>query len=99
VLQVTHDAAALLAELRRGRRVPETYGLRVFAESSEPGAVTIGIGFSEAPAEGDQVSEHEGLKLFVASDLAEPLQDAAIDVVGDDGTARLVFRPQEILRN
>ena len=96
MLQITHGAAALLTELRDGQDVPDTYGVRVFAESTEPGEVTIGLGFADAPAAGDQITEQDGLKVFVAQELATPLQDAAIDVEGDNGDAsRLVFRPQD----
>ena len=96
MLQITHDAAELLTELRKGQDLPEDHGLRVFAESTEPaGEMTIGLGFTDAPAQGDQVTEQEGLKVFVAPELAAPLQDAAIDVTkADDGASRLVFRPQ-----
>jgi hypothetical protein len=49
--------------------------------------------------QGDQVTEQEGLKLFVAPELADPLTDAAIDVTkADDGASRLVFRPQSETR-
>jgi hypothetical protein len=42
------------------------------------------------------VTERDGLKVFVAPEVAEPLQDAAIDVTpADDGAQRLVFRPQD----
>ena len=95
MLQVTHGAAALLTELRNGQDVPETYGVRVFPESTQPGEVTIGLGFTDAPAEGDQVTEQDGLKVFVAPELAAPLEDAAIDVAQEDGASRLVFRPQD----
>lgn len=96
MLQITHDAAQLLTELRRGQDLPEDHGLRVFAETTEPaGEITIGLGFTDAPAQGDQVTEQEGLKVFVAPEVAAPLEDAAIDVTaGDNGTQRLVFRPQ-----
>jgi iron-sulfur cluster assembly protein len=95
VLQITQGAAALLTELRKGQDVPEDYGVRVFPESTQPGEVTIGLGFTDAPAEGDQVTEQDGLKVFVAPELAAPLEDAAIDVAQDDGASRLVFRPQD----
>jgi Fe-S cluster assembly iron-binding protein IscA len=94
VLQITQGAAALLTELRKGQDVPENYGLRVFPETTQPGEVTIGLGFTDAPAAGDQVTEKEGLKVFVAPELAAPLEDAAIDVTQEDGASRLVFRPQ-----
>ena len=99
MLQITHGAATFLSELRRGQEVPETYGLRVFPESTEPGEITIGLGFTDAPAEGDQVTEQDGLKVFVAPELATPLEDAAIDVAGDDGATKLIFRPQGELQN
>ena len=95
MLEITHGAAALLTELRNGQDVPAEYGVRVFPESTQPGEVTIGLGFTDAPAEGDQVTEQDGLKVFVAPELAAPLEDAAIDVAQDDGTSRLVFRPQD----
>jgi Fe-S cluster assembly iron-binding protein IscA len=95
VLQITHDAARLIVDLRRGQDLPDDHGLRVFAEASEPGEVTIALGFTDQPAKGDQVTEQEGLKVFVAPEVAAPLEDAAIDVTpADDGAQRLVFRPQ-----
>jgi iron-sulfur cluster assembly protein len=99
VLQITHSAASFLSEIRRGQDVPETYGLRVFPESTEPGEITIGLGFTDAPADGDQVTEQDGLRVFVAPELAMPLDDAAIDVAAEDGAARLIFRPQGELQN
>ena len=96
MLQITHDAAQLLTQLRREQQLPDDHGLRVFAESTEPGEVTIGLGFTDAPAQGDQVTEQEGIQVFIAPELAEPLEDAAIDVTpGANGATRLVFRPQE----
>lgn len=95
MLQVTHDAAQLISELRRGQSVPDDHGLRVFAESSDAGEITIGLGFTEAPFSGDQVTEQDGLKVFVAPEVAAPLEDAAIDVTpASNGAQRLVFRPQ-----
>jgi Fe-S cluster assembly iron-binding protein IscA len=96
VLEITHDAATLLAEIRRGQEVPDTYGLRVFPESTEPGEVTIGLGFTDEPAPGDQVTEQDGMRVFVAQELATPLEDTAIDITpGSNGASRLVFRPKE----
>jgi Fe-S cluster assembly iron-binding protein IscA len=95
VLEITQGAAALLTELKKGQEVPDDYGVRVFPESTEPGEITIGLGFADGPADGDQVTEQDGLKVFVAPELATPLQDAAIDVAQDNGAARLVFRPQD----
>ncbi|MGH2427845.1 MAG: hypothetical protein ACRDGV_02990 [Candidatus Limnocylindria bacterium] len=94
MLQITNGAAALLTELRRGQDVPDEYGLRIFPEAADAGEVTIGLGFADAPAAGDQVTEQEGMKVFVAPQLAEPLDNAMIDVAQQDGASRLVFKPQ-----
>jgi Fe-S cluster assembly iron-binding protein IscA len=95
VLEITHDAATLLFEIRRGQEVPDSYGLRVFPESTEPGEVTIGLGFTDEPVPGDQVSEQDGMRVFVAQELAAPLEDTAIDITpGTNGVSRLIFRPK-----
>lgn len=95
MLQITHAAAELLNEIRRDQEVPKDHGLRVFAETANDDEVSIGLGFTDAPAAGDQVTEQEGLKLFVAPEVATPLTDTAIDVTpADNGATRLVFRPQ-----
>lgn len=94
MLEITRGAAALLAELRQGQDVPEDYGLRVFPETNQPGEVTIGLGFTDQPAAGDQVAEQEGMKVFVAQELAAPLEDAAIDVTSENGAPQLMFRPK-----
>lgn len=95
MLEITHGAAALLTEIRRGQDVPADYGLRVFPEQSGPGELTIGLGFTDGPVAGDQITEADGMKVFVAEELAAPLEDAAIDVAQDTGPARLIFRPKE----
>lgn len=95
MLQITPSAAALLSDIRQGSDVPDSYGLRVYPEAAEAGEVTIGLGFTEEPATGDQVMEQEGLRVFVAPELAAPLDQAAIDVTDQEGAARLVFRPQD----
>jgi iron-sulfur cluster assembly protein len=95
VLQITHAAAELLAEVRREQDVPDDHGLRVFAETTNADEVSIGLGFTDTPAEGDEVTEQEGMKVFVAREVAAPLTDAAIDVTpATNGATRLVFRPQ-----
>ena len=95
MLEITHGAAALLTELRKGQDVPDDYGLRVFPETAEPGEVTIGLGFADQPVPGDQVTEADGMKLFVAQELAAPLEDATIDVAQENGEEQLVFRPKQ----
>jgi Fe-S cluster assembly iron-binding protein IscA len=43
----------------------------------------------------DLVSDHSGLRLFVAPEIAEPLSGAVMDVIAEDGESQLIFRPAE----
>jgi Fe-S cluster assembly iron-binding protein IscA len=95
VLNMTSDAAALLKEARNAAEVPDEYGVRIFAEQNTETGVSIGLGFAEAPFPGDEISEQEGVRLFVAQEVAGPLASTTIDAAKDDGEARLVLRPSE----
>ena len=94
MLQMTDRAADLLRNLRREAQLPDEAGVRVFSESAKTGEPTLSLGFAPDPAPGDQVAEHDGLRLFVAPELAEPLSEAVMDVMAaQDGESQLVFRP------
>ena len=99
MLQITPDAANFLSDLRDGQQVPETYGLRIFPESTEPDEITVALGFTDTPGDGDHVTEQDGLRVFVAPELAAPLEDAAIDVTAENGSPHLVFRPQSEIKD
>jgi Fe-S cluster assembly iron-binding protein IscA len=97
VLNMTSDAAQLLREARNAAEVPDNYGVRVFAEQDAAKGVSIGLGFAEEPFPGDEVSEQEGMRLFIAKEVAEPLAATTIDAAKEEGEgeARLVLRPSE----
>jgi Fe-S cluster assembly iron-binding protein IscA len=79
VLQVTESAVSVLREARTAQQVPESYGLRVFAQPDESGQPALALAFAEQPVEGDQVSEQAGTEVYVAPELAEPLADHLLD--------------------
>lgn len=90
MLQCTQAAASTIRQLRRQQAVPEAYGLRVFPTPASSGEVTIGLGFVESPVQGDQVNEVHGQRLFVAPEIADQLDELALDVTDDasnDGAA------------
>ena len=68
-----------------------------FPSRRRPARSASGSDSRTSPLDGDQVTEHDGLRVFVAPELAEPLDDAEIDVAAEDGTSRIVFRPQRQL--
>ena len=94
MLQVTARAATILKEARSQRGVPETFGLRV-AQPTSNSQSSVHLEFTEQPAPGDQVSEANGLRLFVAAEIAEPLTEQAIDAQGAEPGFDLVLREQD----
>ena len=80
MFQVSTAAATQLLEARRERSLPETAGLRVFGEPREGGAVALGLAFTELPAEDDQVTDADGLPVFVGPEVAEVLSSVTLDV-------------------
>lgn len=92
-MQITHEAASLLREVRRAADVPDTYGVRLYPEASNEQGVTVGLGFAEGPAAGDHVTEEEGIAVYVAPEIAAPLAGAVIDAEQQDGEPMLVIRP------
>ena len=94
MLEMTNRAATLLTELRRNSDIPDNAGVRVYGESTPEGQASLAIGFTEEPVPGDQVTETNGIKLFVAPEVAAPLQDAVMDVTGENGGSQLIFRPR-----
>ena len=90
MLQCTQAAATTIRHARQQQGIPDTYGLRVFPTPKPTGEVSIGLGFVEAPMQGDQVNEEHGERLFVAPEIADELAELALDVVsasGDNGAA------------
>ena len=95
MLQMTHKAAELLNQIRTTSDIPNEAGVRVYAEQASGDQVGIGVGFIDNPMPGDQVSEQDGVKLFVAPEVAGPLERTMIDVTRDNGESQLIFCPQE----
>lgn len=90
MLRITQQAAALLSETRAGVGAPNSYGVRFFAEAANQAGTQIGLDFVPQPSEGDQVSKQEGLPVYVALEVAEPLKEAVIDAKPVNGAPQLV---------
>jgi Fe-S cluster assembly iron-binding protein IscA len=84
MLHLSPTAVAVINELRRAEGVPDSHGIRLDGLPSPEGAVQIRLAFQESPAPKDVVGEAEGTKIFVAENLAAPLENALIDA-GTDG--------------
>ena len=92
MLTLTRTAASLLAESRERQGIPDDASLRVAAtvaqNGDEPG---ITLGFVDQPYNGDQVGTVHGMAICVAPEVADALDDAAIDVEDRDGNPHLVL--------
>lgn len=91
MLQISDGAVTVLDEARETQGVPETFGVRVFGQRDVEGRVQVHLAFTEEPEEGDHVIEESGTEIYLAPEVAEPLQTAVIDVEGSE----LVIRPQD----
>ncbi|MGH2681950.1 MAG: hypothetical protein ACRDIX_01795 [Actinomycetota bacterium] len=93
MLQVTDAAVSVFREiLQRG----QTSGgaIRLAPVIGPTGESEVAIQTVEGPREGDATTEAEGLDVFVAEDLIQPLEAAVLDAEETEGRANLVLRPQ-----
>jgi Fe-S cluster assembly iron-binding protein IscA len=94
MLQLTQAAAVELAGSRRAQGLPDTAGIRVYGQPTPEGELALGVTFAEVPAEDDQVTERDGMRLFVAPEVAEPLAAASLDVTETPEGTKLVIAKQ-----
>ena len=95
MLQLTTAGAAQVSALRKQRGLPEAAGLRVFEQAKSNGEMSFGIAFAEGPTQGDEMSERDGARVFVASEVALPLAGAALDAEQTPEGPRLVLTTQD----
>ena len=95
MLQLTSAGAEQVAALRRERGLPDAAGLRVFEQAKSNGDKSFGVAFAEAPAQGDEVTELDGARVFVAAEVADSLAGAALDTEQTPEGPRLLLTSQE----
>lgn len=95
MLQVTDSAAHALQEARATQRVPDSFGVRVFARADDDGQAAVALAFAQEPAEGDAVTEQSGTEIYVASELVEPLAEHTLDVEDTPDGPQLALVPQQ----
>ncbi len=78
MVQLTPQAAAKFQEMLEGEdRVG--YGLRLYVTGGGCAGYSYGMAFAEAPEEGDEVVETQGLRVFVDEESAPLVRGAVID--------------------
>lgn len=94
MFQVTEEAVDALKTIRESGPYEEGADARIqlVSEGQQQG---VGLSFEDSPKEGDsQVAETGGMKVFLASELVEPLKTAVLDVQETGGGKELTLREQ-----
>lgn len=98
MLHISPQAVQALTEVRDAEGHPESSGLRIFADvdpESDADPV-LAVAFVEEPEQDDEVSEQEGVPVYVAPELAEPLSSSVMDVQEGPQGRELILRAQEL---
>jgi len=91
MLEVTDSALELLKDTRTQVEAPEEAGARLHSVTTDEGD-TVRVDFAEEPQEGDQIIEEPGLRVFVSSELVEPLNERTLDATVTASGRRLAIR-------
>ncbi len=92
MLTLSPTAAAVLDETRSRQGIPGEATLRVASAPAENGQEAgISIGFVDRPMSGDLTAEAHGMSYCVAPEVADALDQAAIDIERDGDESRLVL--------
>lgn len=94
MFQVTDSAANALREARTVQRVPESFGVRVFAEARGDGVPAVALAFAEEPEAGDRVTAQSGTEIYVAQELVDTLADHALHIEDTPDGPQLALVPQ-----
>lgn len=95
MLQVSDAAVNVLEEARNAQEVPDSFGVRVFAQADESGQAGLALAFAEQPSDGDEVTHQSGTEIYVAPELAEPLAETVLDVEQTPEGPQLALVPQD----
>ncbi|MFC7548086.1 HesB/IscA family protein [Plantactinospora sp. GCM10030261] len=92
MLTLTDNAVLVIRDLTTQQQVPDGAGLRI-ATDQQAGALTLAL--AEQPAQGDQVVDNSGARIFLDPDAAQLLDDKALDAAVDEqGAVQFGFAEQ-----
>ncbi|MEH1053730.1 iron-sulfur cluster biosynthesis family protein [Micromonospora sp. CPCC 206171] len=93
MLKMTDNAVMVIRDLALQQDVAQDGGLRIAADT-DAGSLTIEL--VPEPAQGDQVVDNQGARIFLDPDAAELLEDTSVDaVVDDEGVVQFGFTEKE----
>ncbi|MEO3746211.1 adhesin [Plantactinospora sp. B5E13] len=95
MLTMTENAVLVIRDLTAQQEVPDGAGLRIVSDLAA-GSLTLEL--AESPAQGDQVVDSDGARVFLDPQAAQILDDKALDAAVDaEGTVQFGFSEQQPL--
>lgn len=95
MFRVTSAAAATLLEAcQEEGMASESAGVRVAGTVDESGTLSLEIMLQEEPEPTDQVTDQEGIRVFVAPEVTEPLAGLELDVAEEEEGSKLRLQDQ-----
>lgn len=93
MLTMTDNAVMVIRDLAAQQDVGEDGGLRIAADTD---AGSLSIELVPQPAQGDQVVDNEGARIFLDADAAELLNETSVDAtVDDEGIVQFGFTEKD----
>nr|WP_297427815.1 Fe-S cluster assembly protein HesB [uncultured Actinotalea sp.] len=92
MLTLTDNARHAVQDIATRAGLPDDGGLRIAKSQQESGSFELSL--VPAPADGDQVIETEGTRVFVESETSEVLADQQLDAAASPEGVGFMLAPQ-----
>lgn len=92
MLTLTENARNVVQDIATRAALPDEGGLRIASSPQEAGSFELSL--VPAPAEGDQVIDAAGTRVFVEAQTAEALADQQLDATASPEGVGFVLAPQ-----
>lgn len=79
MLTMTEQARDVVKEMVEAGGAPEGSGIRIASEQGDDGSEGLSLAIATEPAEGDQVVEEDGSRVFLEQRAASMLDDKVLD--------------------
>jgi len=93
MLTLTQDAVVAVRDVLANEDLQEEGGLRISTAGTEE-ETEFGLSLATAPADGDQVIDEDGARLFLDETAASLLEDQVLDAVVHDDHLHFTFADQ-----
>jgi iron-sulfur cluster assembly protein len=95
MLTLTESARDVVRDMVSAEDAPEGSGLRIAAEPTGEGEAALSLAVAESPADGDEVVEEDGARLFLEPQAASLLDDQVLDARVHDDHVHFTVEPRD----